>query len=297
MTTLWFEQIKAGMRRTFAQAPATTRFWEVDALRGVAIIMMIIFHLMWDLWFFRILPDVVLWEGFWKYFQRTTASLFIFLVGVSLSLSYRRAAGYFASQRAAQVVDKPKHKKAHKARANASTAPTVNQSAPRGLLAKFFGRGLRIFAIGLVISLGVWLGGTGYIHFGVLHLIGFSIAFAYPFLRLGKANIGLWLLFNLVGYVLLDMRVPTLWFVWLGLVPLGYAPVDFFPVFPWFGVVLLGIGVGNLFYTRQGRVIELPDLAPLAPIRVLSFLGKRSLLIYVIHQPALLGILYLLGLI
>ena len=71
---------------------AIQRFWEVDALRGVAIVMMVIFHLMWDLWAFHVLPDVVLWAGFWKYFQRTTATLFIMLVGVSLTLSYRRAA-------------------------------------------------------------------------------------------------------------------------------------------------------------------------------------------------------------
>ncbi|MBV7337163.1 DUF1624 domain-containing protein [Chloroflexi bacterium TSY] len=70
--------------------PRAQRYWEVDALRGVAIIMMVTYHLMWDLWFFRILPDVVLYTGFWKYFQRTTASLFILLVGISLTLSYRR---------------------------------------------------------------------------------------------------------------------------------------------------------------------------------------------------------------
>lgn len=279
--SIWIEQLKISMRDFFTLRPTAARFWEVDALRGVAIIMMIIFHLMWDLWFFRILPDVVLWEGFWKYFQRTTASLFIFLVGVSLTISYRRAV---ARGNPAQAAPKPHP-------APASRLPT------EGLFGKFFLRGLRIFAIGLLISLGVWLGGTGYIHFGVLHLIGFSVAFAYPFLRLTWPNIGLWLLFNFVGYLLLDVRVNTLWFVWLGLIPFGYAPVDFFPIFPWFGVVLLGIGVGNLFYTRQGRAIELPDLGHHLPVRILGFLGQRSLFIYVIHQPILLGILLALGLI
>ena len=69
----------------------TARFWEVDTLRGVAIVMMVIFHFMWDLWAYRIMPDLVLYAGFWKYFQRTTASLFIVLVGVSMTLSYRAA--------------------------------------------------------------------------------------------------------------------------------------------------------------------------------------------------------------
>lgn len=263
--TIWIEQIKDTVRRRPTQPATQARFWEVDSLRGVAIVMMVIYHLMWDLWFFRILPDIVVWAGFWKYFQRTTASLFLILVGVSLTLSYRR------------IVEK--------------------QGTSTGVYPKFARRGLRIFGIGMLITLGVWLAGTGYIHFGVLHLIGFSIVFAYPFLRLRWPNIGLWLLFNVVGYILLDVRVPTTWFVWLGFVPFGYAPVDFFPVFPWFGAVLLGIGLGNLFYTKTGRAVELPDLSQLAPIGLLGFLGRRSLLIYVIHQPILVGLLFLFRLI
>lgn len=263
--SIWNAYLTTTYQRIFSRTPGRARFWEVDALRGVAIIMMIIFHLMWDLWFFRILPDVVLWEGFWKYFQRTTASLFIFLVGVSLTLSYRRV--------------------------------VQQRGSSEGLFRRFFMRGLRIFGIGMLITLGVWLAGTGYIHFGVLHLIGFSIAFAYPFLRFRLLNIGLWAALNGAGYFLQDVRVDTLWFVWLGFVPRGYAPVDFFPVIPWFGVVLLGIGVGNLFYNKEGRVVELPDLSALVPVRILGFLGRRSLLIYVIHQPILIGILLALGLI
>jgi hypothetical protein len=66
------------------------RFWEIDAMRGVAIITMIVYHTMWDLWFWGVFPDVVLWEGFWKYWQRFTANTFLILVGVSLTLVYRR---------------------------------------------------------------------------------------------------------------------------------------------------------------------------------------------------------------
>jgi uncharacterized membrane protein len=263
--SFWIRYSTDTLRRAFSATPRASRFWEVDALRGVAIIMMIIFHLMWDLWFFRILPDVVLWEGFWKYFQRTTASLFIFLVGVSLTISYRRA--------------------------------VQQQGNSQGLYTKFLVRGLRIFGIGIIISLGVWLAGTGYIHFGILHLIGFSVAFAYPFLRLRRPNIGIWIAFNIVGYFLQDLRVPTTWFVWLGFVPRGYAPVDFFPVIPWFGLALLGVAAGNYFYTEKGRAFALPDLSHLLPVRLLGTLGRRSLFIYVIHQPILLAILWGLGLI
>lgn len=77
------------------------RYWEIDALRGVAIITMIVYHTMWDLWYSHVLPDVVLWEGFWKYWQRFTAGTFLILVGVSLTLVYRRERALSTGQKRA----------------------------------------------------------------------------------------------------------------------------------------------------------------------------------------------------
>ncbi len=236
------------------------RLWEIDALRGVAIIMMTIFHLMWDLWFFRILPDVVLYAGFWKYFQRTTAILFLLLVGVSLTISYR------AEQRNRVLSYR-----------------------------KYLLRGLRIFGYGLVISLAVWLANVGYVHFGILHCIGVSILLAYPLLPYRWPNLGLWAVFFVLGGWLETVRVDFPWLVWLGLTPPNYAPNDYFPLIPWFGVVLLGVFLGNTFYNAQGRLLPLPDFSAFAPVRFLRFLGRHSLLIYLIHQPLLLAGLWALG--
>lgn len=241
------------------------RLWEIDALRGVAIVMMVIFHLMWDLWFFRILPGVVLYAGFWKYFQRTTAILFLLLVGVSLTVSYRRATG--------------------RADGNGQLWP------------KFLGRGLRTFGWGMVISLGVWLAGVGNVHFGILHLIGVSISLAYPLLTYRWLNLALWAIFFVAGGWLQTVRVEFPWLVWLGLQPVRYAPNDYFPLIPWFGVVLLGVFLGNTFYGQQGRLVPLPDWPAAPPARLLQFLGRHSLTIYLIHQPLLVAILFALGLI
>ena len=73
-----------------ATTPVGNRFWEVDSWRGVAIITMVIFHLVFDLRNFGGMP-FVLHEGFWFYFQRFTAISFITLAGVSVVLSYNRA--------------------------------------------------------------------------------------------------------------------------------------------------------------------------------------------------------------
>ena len=68
----------------------TARLWEVDFLRGLAIVSMVIFHLAYDLDYFRIY-EIDLSHGFWFYLARFTASLFLLLVGISLTLSYSRA--------------------------------------------------------------------------------------------------------------------------------------------------------------------------------------------------------------
>src|SRR5512138_3704452 len=66
------------------------RFWEVDLLRGLAVVMMVVFHFFYDLNYFGIYR-VNVSSGFWFYLARITAGLFILLVGVSLALSSSRA--------------------------------------------------------------------------------------------------------------------------------------------------------------------------------------------------------------
>lgn len=251
--------------RPLTERRARTRFWEIDALRGVAIIMMVTYHLMWDFWAYNIIPGLVLYSGFWKYFQRTTATLFLTLVGVSLAVATLRRL--------------------------ATTGDTRPPFRP------YLRRGLWVFGWGLVISLVVWAAGAGYVHFGVLHLIGFSTIAAYPFLRLRWTNLALWAILFVAGYLLLDVRVDFPWLLWLGLTPEAYYPNDYFPVIPYFGVVLLGIFLGNSLYRAEDRRFPLPDLSHWPPIAGLQWLGRHSLVIYVLHQPLLYAILIALGLI
>ena len=55
------------------------RFWEVDSLRGLAIVMMVTFHFIFDLYYFGIYSLNVN-SGFLWWFARITAAIFIFLV-------------------------------------------------------------------------------------------------------------------------------------------------------------------------------------------------------------------------
>jgi uncharacterized membrane protein len=83
------------------------------------------------------------------------------------------------------------------------------------------------------------------------------------------------------------------WLFWLGFEPANHVYVDYFPLLPWFGVVLLGIFAGYTLYGRSGRRFGLPDLSAWQPVEILQGLGAHSLKIYLIHQPVLFAILLL----
>ena len=85
---------------------ASSRLWEIDAARGVAILMMILFHTLFDLSFFSLYPVNVA-SGFWRYFAYASASLFLLIVVISLVVSHAHAAARlsgFALDRSAAPV-------------------------------------------------------------------------------------------------------------------------------------------------------------------------------------------------
>ena len=74
--------------------------------------------------------------------------------------------------------------------------------------------------------------------------------------------------------------------MWLGLGTQDPATLDWRPLMPWGGVLLLGLGLARL-------APPLPNWrARLAPLRGLAFAGRHSLAVYLIHQPILIGLLY-----
>ena len=234
------------------------RFWEVDAARGVAIIMMIVYHSTYDL---DTLGgyDIQSTSGHWALFADLTAGLFLFLVGVSLAISRARAS--LTGWR---------------------------------LFGKYLARGLRILAYGMVLTVVLLTLGMGVVAFGILQLIGVSIILAYPFLGLRLTNLVLGALIFAAGqYVLAqDLYSQSFWLLPFGVVPEGVVMPDYRPLLPWFGVVLIGLFFGNLVYGGRPAVTE--DEAPL-PARPLLPLGRNSLLIYLIHQPIIIALLAAIG--
>ncbi|NYT06303.1 MAG: DUF1624 domain-containing protein [Methanomicrobiales archaeon] len=235
------------------------RFWEIDALRGCAILMMITYHVLYDLWFFGLVP-VNVHTGFWRYWAFSTAGLFLFLVGVSLTISRSRYPG----------------------------------AMPAELYRKFAVRGAGLFLLGMGITAVTWIyPGRGFILFGILHSIGLSIIIAPLFFRLRRANLVLGALVIAAGGWVASIEGP-LWLLWIGIHPATFVSFDYEPLVPWFGVVLLGLYAGATVFPDGRRRIRFPTIAPL-PVVPLCMLGRHSLLLYILHQPVIIAILYLLA--
>jgi len=136
-----------------------------------------------------------------------------------------------------------------------------------------------------------------YVRFGILHLIGFSIIIAYPFLRFRWLNLILSLIIILLAKLVPLLGLDSGWLDWLGLNAVPRSAFDYFPVIPWFGVVLLGILIGKTLYPGGVRRFSLPNISMTPIIRGLRLAGQNSLLIYLVHQPIMIAILTLLGIV
>ena len=235
---------------------AVLRYPEVDMVRGIAILMMIFFHTVFDLSFFGI-SAIEVSSGFWKYFAYATASLFLLIVGVSLTISHARAATSLSGHR---------------------------------LALKFVYRGAGIFLLGLLVTVVTFLYlHEGYIVFGILHLIGISVMISPLFFRFKKYNLVWGLLFIITGYFLPMINGPA-WLLPFGIHPATFWSVDYEPVFPWTGIVLIGMGIGEYLYPGGVRKYAIPSI-PSFFMQPLAFLGKHSLMIYLIHQPLIILLL------
>jgi uncharacterized membrane protein len=241
---------------------AKGRLWEIDTLRGIAICMMIIYHIFFDLTFFNVYP-LPLDTLIFKLFLYPIGTLFLLIVGISLVLGDQKN--------------------------------TQKQSAisPYQRFRSQSIRGLSIFGVGMIITLVTYIyPHEGFIRFGVLHCIGISIILSFFYLRHRILSAVTGIIIIIIGVLIQQLTINTTILFWLGLKPPLFYTLDYFPLLPWFGVVLIGISLGNLLYKNYSRNYHLKDLSNKKTVTILSFLGRHSLLIYVFHQPIIILLLY-----
>lgn len=233
---------------------AIGRIRAIDVARGAALLAMAIYHFTWDLEFFGALPAMTTSVGGWKFFARAIASSFLFLVGFSLVLAHYRAIRWHS----------------------------------------FWKRFAMVAAAALAISLitDLVIPG-GFIFFGILHQIALASLLGLALLRLPVPVLALLGGLVIAGPYFLSadlFNMPLLW--WVGLATQAPRSNDYVPLFPWFGIVILGMAAAR--FALQANLLR-PMAAWQMPgaTKPLELIGRHSLAFYLLHQPVLLAGLWL----
>lgn len=237
------------------------RFLEIDALRGIALCMMIVYHVIFNLHFFGVYDESTP-SGWWLIFGRISSVLFVLLAGVSLQLSMERA---------------------------------KLQSKIR--FGKYLSRGAMIFALGMIITLITWIyPHDGVIVFGVLHLIGISIILGWFFRKYFLLNGILGAFILTFGFFARQMPTDDPALFLFGFPLKGFYTLDYFPLAPWFGIFLIGMFFAKGLYEGHKRRFEQIKMDGQIA-RFFGVIGQNTLLIYFVHEPIILLGLTLLGVI
>ncbi len=231
------------------------RIWEIDFLRGVSIILMVGYHLLYDLGDFRGLEKVLVFttdlgRPGWIVAQAFFASVFVVLSGIS---------------------------------------GTMTRSNVR--------RGLRLLAASFLVTAVTYIfDASSAIWFGILQCLAVSILiYGAAFQRTGPAASAAWgaLILGLGAFLPAVKKALAVRFDWLlpfGLHSPTFSSFDYFPLIPWFGVFLIGAALGKSVYASRRSLLPWR-----LPVTFVNLAGRHSLLIYLVHQPLIMGVLYLIG--
>ena len=108
------------------------------------------------------------------------------------------------------------------------------------------------------------------------------------FFGLGKWNIPLAIALIAAGSIPPGLESDSPYLFWLGLPDISYTALDYYPLIPWFGVMLLGISLGMWLFPDGRSRASLPGLPGQ---EILEKIGRNSLAIYLAHQPVLIALL------
>ena len=275
------------------------RVWEIDFARGFAIILMVLDHLMWNIYDFtykffdvnvnflggNFTPNIpnengislpaylysYMQVGGWYYnldvrvaFRQVVLILFFIICGISFNFS--------------------------------------KNNIKRGFI--LLGCGIGITALtGIGVALDLFSLRSSFIPFGVLSCYGTIILLVYFFkwltLKLSKNNIKIWYfvsfiicllsIFITVYYDVANINYrfnpenPTQVFIGIIGTIFGFSTWggDFFPLFPYITYFLIGEFIGNTVYKNKESLFKREPKVT----KPITFVGKHTIWIYVAHIP------------
>jgi uncharacterized membrane protein len=251
------------------------RIWELDFLRGLAIIMMVFDHFMFDFAylpnyfsnfyevnhpFFNWLNDFarMYWNSTLRFFGREFfVLLFLLISGISFTFSKDN-----------------------------------------------FKRGFKMLLVALVITGVTWIIDLT-LNFGVLIVFGVIHMFAVNTLivALMRKYIKSEIILLFIGMLIITFSfiygffTPTSTQLSLTELPkiiigINSYGADHFGILPYLGIILIGTVVGKTFYSQR---VSLVPQVQLSSRNIFLLTGKYSLYVYVIHQPIVLGIVAIIA--
>ena len=222
--------------------PQKNRITELDFFRGIALILMIYFHIIWSM------HEIYGYQVFYSdwinfYIGKISAILFILISGIVFSLVKFKWKRFF-------------------------------------LLA----------GIAIGISGVSYLYGNAYgINFGIIHFFAVSSLLAILFSKVNKyILIAIWIGIIAMWGRIHSISTPSDYLFFLWLVNKTFHSADYYPLIPRFGIYLIGMGISKIFYTEKRNIFW-----KTFNIKPINFVGRNTLLIYIIHQPIIIWIFYL----
>jgi uncharacterized membrane protein len=228
----------------------------IDQLRGLAILLMIVYHFLYDLNYILAL-ELDIYTGLWLYVRRISAILFILISGICTSIMFQR------------------ERKKNTIKKNIRRSGTI-----------------LLWAMAISIATSIAQPKMA-IHFGILHLLGTSALLSMIFVKLSTSvNIAIGAIIIGLSTTFIETLPTSNLYLILGQHAPFYSTWDYYPLVPWFGVILIGLGIGS--WARDKT--EILSNYYIRDHNILSVIGKNSLLIYLIHQPIIISLLYALSL-
>jgi uncharacterized membrane protein len=243
----------------------------IDGIRGIAIIAMVVYHGLYDInQIFNVNPSLF-GINFFKAFEPLEpvfAGVFILLSGVSSRLSHSN-----------------------------------------------FKRGLQVAVVAIILTIGTVIfsyvsGDNESIYFGILHFMAVAIlifALLKPWLDKIPAYVSLplwsvlfvvtynlWRIYYIgipgaFGFTLPSSITNNPYLFAFGIPSPNFVSADYFPLIPWIFIFLIGTILG--VYVKQKR---LPEKFYTTKVPFFASAGRKTLIIYIIHQPIIYGVLFLI---
>jgi len=156
-------------------------------------------------------------------------------------------------------------------------------------------RGVKVIIAALAVTLVTWMIDS-IVVFGILHFLGLCMVFYGLTQRFwdrfeGYAAPLCYIVLTAASAIILNFLNPinAKWLWMFGLWYKSFFSADYFPIFPWIFVFLLGTWLGRVIKERK-----LPDWFYTVSPPLLPQIGRRAFVVYLLHQPVIYGLIMLI---